>query len=124
MADARALRHALTRVLADAVRNTRHDDWIDVTARVQDGWFVLVVADEGRGGLTPGAVPEGADSRGIGLRLALARSLVEAHGGRMEVESRAGVGSRVSLVFPAEAPSIRPSRSYVGRQPAGGYAGR
>ncbi len=125
VADARALRHALTRVLADAVRNTRHDDWIDIAGRVQEGWFVLVVADEGRGGLTPGAVPAGADSRGIGLRLALARSLVEAHGGRMEVESLAGVGSRVSLVFPceADAPVSRRSRSYAAPQRAGGFAG-
>lgn len=124
-ADARALRHALTRVLADAVRNSRHDDWIDIGGQMRDGGFGLVVGDEGRGGLMPGAVRR--DSRGISLRLTLARALVEAHGGRMEVESFAGVGSRVTLVFPVGAagpgPS-RPSRSCGAPAPAGGCGGR
>jgi signal transduction histidine kinase len=126
VADPRALRHALTRVLADAVRSTRHDDWIDITGHAREASYVLAVADEGRGGLTPGVVPRGADSRGIGLRLALARALVEAHGGRMEVESLTGVGSRVSLVFPRPegGPASRPSRSYAASLPAGGCDGR
>jgi signal transduction histidine kinase len=126
-ADPRALRHALTRVLSDAVRNTRHDDWIDIGGQVVDGGFALTVADEGRGGLMPEANPARRDSRGIGLRLTLARALVEAHGGRMAVESFAGVGSRVSLVFPMASPvpaPTRPSRSYAAPAPAGGFDGR
>jgi signal transduction histidine kinase len=102
--DPRALRHMLSRVLADAVRNTRQDDWIDIsldTAGAAED-LVMVIADEGAGSATPEAGrPVARDSRGIGLRLTLARALMAAHGGRVEVEASAGVGTRVSLVFPA-----------------------
>ena len=59
----------------------------------------MAVQDEGSGLASTGAAAV-ADSRGIGLRLALARNLMLAHGGRLEVEARAGVGSRVNLIFP------------------------
>jgi signal transduction histidine kinase len=99
--DPRALRHMLSRVLADAVRNTRQDDWIDIAPDEQETDLTVVIADEGAGTATPEAGrPSPRDSRGIGLRLTLARALMTAHGGRVEVEARAGIGTRVSLVFP------------------------
>lgn len=132
-ADRRAVRHVLGRVLADAVRNTGHQDWIEISLRPHPDGLELVVEDEGigisalatarltevregdaqtagAGAAEPGtgtAAETGlgasvavADSRGIGLRLSLARSLMQAHGGRLEVEAMARVGSRVCLVFP------------------------
>ena len=47
-----------------------------------------------------GAVP--IDSRGIGLRLALARMLVQAHGGTLEIEALAKIGTRVTITLPPE----------------------
>ena len=41
------------------------------------------------------------ESRGIGLRLTLARSLMQAHSGALTVESAERVGTRVRLSFPA-----------------------
>jgi signal transduction histidine kinase len=38
---------------------------------------------------------------GAGLGLAIARGLVEAHGGRIRAERRSGGGARVSFTLPA-----------------------
>jgi signal transduction histidine kinase len=115
-ADRRAMRHVLTRVLANAVRTTRHNDWIEVSLQPHADGLALVIEDEGAGLAAPErGQSSNRDSRGIGMRLSLARALMEAHGGRVEVEAKTGVGTRVSLIFPAvrvrQSP-IRPSRSY------------
>ncbi len=118
-ADRRALRHAITRVFAEAVRGTRNDDWIDVGGEPNGDCYTLFIADEGNGAATPEAVARRQDSRGISLRLALARALVEAHDGHLTVEAHSGVGSKVSLMFPGarvlgQVPVSRPSHSYGG----------
>ncbi|MDE2200647.1 MAG: sensor histidine kinase [Rhodospirillales bacterium] len=103
--DPRALRHVLTRVLADAVRSTREQDWIDIALQRDRHGLAVVIADEGAGTAMPEASWRGMagtpDSRGLGLRLVLARALMQAHGGQLEVEALRGVGTRVSLHFPA-----------------------
>lgn len=101
-ADARALRHILGHTLADAIRATGERDWIEIEFESSATDLAIVITDEGAGLTLPtgsAAVPR--DSRGIGLRLALARSLLHAHGGHMDIESAPGVGTRVRLVFPA-----------------------
>jgi signal transduction histidine kinase len=101
-ADRRALRLVLARVLGEAVRSSAQDDWIEIGWTLTPSNVVLTVADEGHGRLTSGAGQIGADSRGIGLRLALARLLVEAHGGRLEIEAREKVGALVSVYLPRD----------------------
>ena len=99
-ADPRALRHVLARVLANAIRNTGQQDWIDISTAQRPDGIAIIVQDEGNG-LSQGSHGNAVrDSRGIGLRLTLARSLMQAHGGRLEVESMPGIGSRINLVFP------------------------
>jgi signal transduction histidine kinase len=102
VADRRALAQVLARVLGSAARFSRHDDWIDVAFETTADRFALIVADEGTGlAAGDGAGTAGhADTRGLGLGLALARVLMQAHGGTLLVEAVPSVGTRVVLDFP------------------------
>ncbi len=104
LADRRALRQILTRVLCNAARYSRDEDWVDIQLeRPSPDRIALVIADEGVGICRADPTPAGPadDSRGLGFGLALARSLMVAHGGTLDIRSVPDVGTRVSLGFPA-----------------------
>jgi signal transduction histidine kinase len=75
---------------------------------------IIEVADTGIG-IPPEAVPlvferffrvdreRSAGDGGAGLGLAIVRSICAAHGGRVEVESAVGSGSRFSVILPLAA---------------------
>lgn len=102
-ADRRAVAQILVRVLGNAGRFTRDGDWIEVGLERREGEIAVIVADEGSGlaAIGPAGRAAANDGRGIGLGLALARVLMEAHGGTLAVETVARVGTRVILGFPA-----------------------
>jgi signal transduction histidine kinase len=69
---------------------------------------VLAVQDSGAG-IPADELPhvferfyKSADSGGMGLGLAIARKLVEAHGGTITAESTAGQGTKMRVVLPVE----------------------
>jgi PAS domain S-box-containing protein len=112
-ADARRLKQILLALLANAVKFTPENGEIGVeAAREGEAAVRLTVWDTG-----PGIAAEDLprlfqrfgqlDARlsrahgGAGLGLSLVRRLAELHGGRAEVESRPGAGSRFSVVIPA-----------------------
>ena len=113
LADHDALDRALKNLLANAIKYSPGGGPIRVWARVaeESGRVELGVEDRGVG--IPAAAlpriferycrvphPETAQVRGLGLGLALVKSLVEAQGGRIRVESEPGVGSRFIVSLP------------------------
>jgi signal transduction histidine kinase len=102
IADRRALAQILTRVLGCAARFSQHDDWIDIAFEVTADRFALIVADEGNGLAATDSADASVrgDTRGLGFGLALARVLMQAHGGTLVVEAVPSVGTRVTLDFP------------------------
>lgn len=80
---------------------------------LEDGHIFLSVADTGRGMsaefvnsrlFRPFATTK---TKGIGLGLFTCREIVETHGGRLEVESQPGVGTRFRVVLPSNLFSTR-----------------
>jgi len=110
-ADRLRLRQMLNNLLSNAIKFTPSNGTIYVSASREGVEIHLSVADTG-----PGIAPADqlrvfdefhqtgdAESRaaGTGLGLALTRRLAEAHGGRVELWSEPGRGSRFTLVLPA-----------------------
>jgi len=108
--DSRRLRESIEHVLRNAVSYTADRGKIKVSADGDEDCVTITVADNG-----PGISPEdqeqvftrfhrvGGNARGdaaFGLGLPLTQQFVEAHGGRVELESALGKGTRVTLKIP------------------------
>ncbi|HKA84209.1 MAG TPA: HAMP domain-containing sensor histidine kinase, partial [Acidimicrobiales bacterium] len=98
-----ALRHVLDVLVTNALDHGAGR--VTVTAApVAGGGVTIDVGDEGAGFADPEAAfsRRGPDATGHGIGLALARSLIEAEGGRL-VLARAGPAPEVRIVVPARA---------------------
>ncbi|WP_460492336.1 sensor histidine kinase [Dactylosporangium cerinum] len=113
-ADPRHLQRALSNLLTAAVASCPGGGTVAVTAT--GAAPVAVVIGSGPGGRLDqllarflGAGPvDPADLDGAGVGLAVARAVVEHHGGRLEVTSDAGAGTRIAVTLPAaDVPSRR-----------------
>jgi two-component system phosphate regulon sensor histidine kinase PhoR len=109
--DAGRLRDVLQNLLDNAVQYTQAGGHIKLSAAAENGRLIFTVADDGIG--IPQAeqeriferfyrVDEGRSREvgGTGLGLSIARHIVEAHGGRIWVESTVGQGSRFHFSAP------------------------
>jgi two-component system sensor histidine kinase KdpD len=114
--DASLIAEVLYSLIDNAAKYSPAGSRIKISARRSDGEMIMIaVEDEGRG--IPAnlrervfdkffrATAEGAASlgrpKGLGMGLAIARGIVEAHGGRIWVESgTGGVGARVAFTVP------------------------
>jgi signal transduction histidine kinase len=94
------------------VQHTFPDETVAIGSEVRDGEARIWVTDSGRGILlsdqsrifdrfTRGRSANGG-ALGSGLGLAIVRAIAEAHGGRVELESRLGKGSTFTVVLPQD----------------------
>ena len=105
--DPARIRQVVGNLIANALRFTPAAGRITVAAsHTQEGVWV-VVRDTGSG-MEPEALEHAFDrfyrspgSHGSGLGLPIARNLVEAHGGRVEIESSPGNGTEVRFLLPS-----------------------
>lgn len=111
-AETRAIRQILINLIGNAMKFTRPGGRIIVSAQLVDGCPVLSVRDTGIGmdepmrrHLESGLGGYRADSKmagqGTGLGLPIVRSLVAIHGGVVEIRSRPGEGTTVTVTLPA-----------------------
>ena len=111
------LQQVALNLLTNAIKFTPRGGTVAVRVREEDGHAVLTVSDTGRG-IAPDLLPfvfdrfrQGAQDRlkgdkGLGLGLAIARQLVELHGGTIDVRSEGegkGATFRVRLPLAREA---------------------
>ena len=109
--DPHRIGQVLRNLLENAVAHTGAGGTIIVTARQQDGWVEVTVADTGEG-IPPEDLPNiferfyrvdksrARATGGSGLGLTIAKRLVEAHGGKIEAHSEPGKGSRFTFTLP------------------------
>ena len=113
IADARSVKQILLNLLSNAVKFTPRGGAVSLSITAQEGSLYLAVRDTGIG--IPGktleriGLPfEQAENdpmrarEGTGLGLALVKSLVEKHVGRVQIESREGFGTTVSVELPLD----------------------
>jgi signal transduction histidine kinase len=113
VADPLRLEQVLTNLLANAAKFTDPGGHIRLTAGAEAGQAVLRVRDNGRG-IAPDLLPrvfdlfwqgpgrEDQGARGLGLGLALVKSLVESHGGSVAARSDGpGTGAEFIVRLPA-----------------------
>jgi two-component system cell cycle sensor histidine kinase PleC len=114
-ADIHAVRQILNNLLSNAVKYTPPDGRVEVSLALNAaGEIELCVADTGIG-IAPEDQTQLFDrlghgrpdvittaERGTGLGLPIVKGLVEMHGGRINLESELGQGTRMTITFPAE----------------------
>jgi NtrC-family two-component system sensor histidine kinase KinB len=108
-ADAGQIGHVFANLLSNALRYTTPGGKITVSAEAEERMVRFSVSDTGSG--IPNQflqrifehffrVPEQKAETGAGLGLAIAKQIVEAHGGQINVESREGKGTTFSFTLP------------------------
>lgn len=113
--DPRSVALAMDELIDNAVKFSPSGGQVTLSVSVADGLVRLQVDDHGQGlseeemltAFQEFVQGDSSDTRrfgGLGLGLALVRTVADAHGGRVDVKSTPGRGSTFSLILPTTAP--------------------
>ena len=117
-ADGRRVRQVLFNLLSNAINFSEQGQTVTLAAMRRMGEIVFKVSDRGRG-IPPEMVdrvferfetfPNGSRHRGPGLGLSIVKAMVEAHGGRVLIDTAANEGTTITCIFPVDpaAPEAR-----------------
>ena len=130
-ADERKVKQVVFNLLSNAVKFTPDGGRIDLAARCSEGEVEVAVTDTGIG-IAPDdqervfeEFQQAGQREGSGLGLALSRSFVELHGGRLRLESELGVGSTFTFTLPLHSALWgRPEEAPVDSPASGGRRDR
>ncbi len=107
------LRRLFLNLVDNAVKYTLPDGHVTISLQLSGGWASIRVENTGMG-IPPedqarifqrfyrSAEARSRGEGGAGLGLCIARSIAEAHGGRIEVESATGRGSTFTVLLPTQ----------------------
>jgi signal transduction histidine kinase len=112
-ADQHRLTQAVMNLADNAVRQTREGDAIWIGSSLVGDEARFWVRDEGPGvdaadherifaRYARSGDPQRHQAEGAGLGLSIVRAIAEAHGGRVELDSRRGMGATFTIVLPVE----------------------
>jgi cell cycle sensor histidine kinase DivJ len=113
VADKRALKQIMINLLSNAIKFTGRDGRVTVSAETDRDTMTFVVEDTGIGIGAEDLARVGSPffqvrtaydrpHDGTGLGLSIVRGLIDLHGGRLDMESRVGTGTRVSVRLPRD----------------------
>ncbi|MHB8975081.1 MAG: PAS domain S-box protein [Trichloromonadaceae bacterium] len=117
--DTAKMRQVFDNLLSNAVKYSPGGGRIVVSGEIVDGEMEITVADQGIG-MTQEEAERVFDKfyradtsetavAGLGLGMTIVKGIIEAHGGRIRVESALGRGTRVSFTLPLEGQPARSS---------------
>ncbi|UUX51083.1 ATP-binding protein [Nisaea acidiphila] len=108
-ADERSLHQIILNLLSNSVKFTPEGGWIRLVAQPDRGDMIAISVEDSGEGIPPEKLPTITDPfaqasshphhsrEGTGLGLSIVKSLVEAHGGELKIESTLGVGTKVTV---------------------------
>ncbi|MCP4899355.1 MAG: hypothetical protein GY906_20515 [bacterium] len=113
MCDRRGLSRVVSNLIDNAIKYNREGGWVELSAESLDEGVHLTVSDSGEG--IPAGELQAVTQRfyrldrartpgegGLGLGLAIVKHMVRYMGGSLQLDSREGVGTTISILLPTE----------------------